>query len=405
MSAIKKETPATDRLRVAWVSPVTPGKLDLATWVETTRELRRQGVDVTLITIGPAGKHSYHGVEVLNIPRPSVYLLGQVLFHMGVLRYLLPRLRDYDVVLFHQLSAIWLLPLRLFGRKRPKLVMDTRDMVDFTTDSLKVRLRTAWFDMITRLAARFADGQTAITPRMAELVHIPDAQLWGIWPSGVDAERFAAAAKGRHWPYHGEPIRLVYVGIFLEKRNLLPLCRAVSRAKSEGMSFIFSVYGDGPLQPELESVAVESQGAVRVEKPVSHDKVPHVLARAHVGVTSLPEVDDIKYEASSPIKLFEYMAAGMPVLATSNKCHTDVVSDGRYAFWAGDVTEETLLGVLRRIWDSRDDLFQLGQEAQADVHGWTYAANAAKLKAALVYGLSRHSYAGAPAGHVRAESR
>lgn len=396
---------AGERLRVAWVSPVTSDKLDAATWVDTTRELRRQGVDVTLITIGPAGKHSYRGVEVFNIPRPSLYLLGQVLFHLGVLVHLLPRLRVYDVILFHQLSAIWLLPLRLFGRRRPRLVMDTRDMVDFATGSYKVRLRTAWFDLITRLAARFADGQTAITPRMAQLVRIPHEQLWGIWPSGVETDRFATAAKARHWPYQGEPVRLVYIGVFLAKRNLLPLGRAVSRAAAEGMSFVFSLYGDGALRPELEAVAAESRGAVRVERPVPHENVPNVLARAHVGVTSLPEVNDVKYEASSPIKLFEYMAAGMPVLATSNKCHTDVVGDGRYAFWADDVNEETLLAALRRIWAERGRLAQLGQEAQADAHGWTYAANAAKLKAALVYGLNQTTYAHSPAGRVRAESR
>ena len=396
--------PSGDRLRMAWVSPVTPDKLDSATWVDTTRELRRQGTDVTLITIGPAGKQSYRGVEVLNIPRPNVYLLGQVLFHLGVLRYLLPRLREYDVILFHQLSAIWLLPLRLAGR-RPRLVMDTRDMVDYTTDSFKIRLRTAWFDMVTGLAARFADGQTAITPRMAELVRVPEDQLWGIWPSAVEAERFAVATKARHWPYQDEPVRLVYIGIFLAKRNLLPLCHAVNRAGAEGMSFVLSLYGDGSLRPELEDVAASSGGAVQVERPVPHENVPHILAQSHVGVTSLPEVDDVKYEASSPIKLFEYMAAGMPVLGTSNVCHTDVVGDGRYAFWADDVTEDALLVALRQIWASRAELSKLGEEAQADVHGWTYAANAAKLKTALAYGLGRREPTHAPAERVRAESR
>ena len=240
---------------------------------------------------------------------------------------------------------------------------------------------------------------------MAELVHIPDEQLWGIWPSGVEADRFAVAAKGRHWPYQGEPIRLVYIGVFLAKRNLLPLCRAVNRAGAEGMSFIFSLYGDGVLRPELEAVAAESHGAVSIERPIPHENVPNVLARAHVGVTSLPEVHDVKYEASSPIKLFEYMAAGMPVLATSNKCHTDVVGDGRYAFWADDVAEDTLLATLREIWTSYNSLAALGQEAQDEVHGWTYAANAAKLKVALAYGLNRPSFAHSSAGRVRVESR
>ncbi len=195
------------------------------------------------------------------------------------------------------------------------------------------------------------------------------------------------------------------MGVFLAKRNLLPLSRAVNRVASEGQAFILSLYGDGPLKEELEQVAAAGNRAVCVERPVPHEEVPPILARAHIGVTSLPEVDDIKYEASSPIKLFEYMAAGMPVLATSNKCHTDVVGDGRYAFWADGVDETTLVDVLHRIWASRAELAELGRQAQDDVHGWTYAANAAKLKAALVYGLSRHNYARTATSRVGVEPR
>ena len=62
-------------LRLAWVSPITPTKLDSVTWLDTTRELRRLGMDVTLLAAGqPAGRHSYRGIEVINIPRPEIYL-------------------------------------------------------------------------------------------------------------------------------------------------------------------------------------------------------------------------------------------------------------------------------------------------------------------------------------------
>jgi len=390
-------------LRLAWVSTVSASTLDAATWLDTTRELRNQGVDVVLILSGPSGKHVYRGVEVLDIARPSIYFLGQMIFYLRVLQFLLARRKSFDVVLFHQKAAIWLLPLRLLGRHRPRLVMDTRDVHDPSND-LKTRLTMLWYAISARLVTRFADGQTAITPRMAELVHIPPEQLWGVWPSGVDAARFAGAAKARHWPYEGEAVRLVYIGIFLVGRNLLPLCRAVHQANREGMSFVFTLYGDGAFRPELEAFASGSDGAIRVEQPVPHEEIPHLLARAHIGVTSLPEVDDRKYEASSPIKLFEYMAAGMPVLATSNKCHTDVVGDGRYAFWADDVTEEALLVTLRQIWADRATLEELGHEAQADVHNWMYTANAAKLKAALIYGLHRDACSQPAMGWMGAES-
>lgn len=379
--------PHTSQPRLFWVSPVTPAKLDSATWLDTTRELRALGMDVTLVTGGePAGPYDYNDVEVLNIPRPHVYLIGQLLFHLNILRYLMPRLMAYDVVLFHQISSVWLLPLRFLGRRRPKLVMDSRDMVDFERGNIKVRLRTLWFRLSYWLSNRLLDGQTAITPAMADLVGIPPEKLWGIWPSGVNLERFAVARRERRWP--GKPVHLVYVGVFLEQRNLLQLAGAVRRANDGGMSFILSLYGDGAFRPQLEVCAAESEGAVRVNRPIPHEEVPRTLAQAQVGVASLPEPNDVKYEASSPIKLFEYMAAGMPVLATNNKCHTDVVGDGRYAFWATGTSEEHLLEALRQIWANRDELHALGEEAAADAPSWTWAAAARKLNAALQHGLN-----------------
>lgn len=380
--------PHTPQPRLFWVSPITPSKLDTTTWVDTTRELRRQGMDVTLVAAGPAGPCQYNGVDVLNIPRPNIYLLGQVLFHLNVLRYLLPRRLSYDVVLFHQISAVWLLPLRLLGRRRPLLVMDSRDIVDLEQGNLKARLRTAWFRMVYWLSERFLDGQTVITPRMADLVGVKPEQLWGIWPSGVDVESFAAARRDRRWPASGKPVHMVYVGIFLAKRNLVPLIRAVQRANDEGMSFVLSLFGDGPLRPEMEALAAGSGGAVRVERPVPHEKIPAVLSQALVGVTSLPDPGDAKYEASSPIKLFEYMAAGMPVLATDSKCHTDVVGDGRFAFWAHGTSEEAILAALRELWAQRQELRLLGSEAAAAAQAWTWSAAARKLNNAIHYGVS-----------------
>lgn len=379
---------------LVWISTISPTRsLDSATWLDTTRELRRLGWDVTLICREEGGRQTVRGVEVLNLGRSQIYLFGQLLFHLRAMLFVLRKWGEVDVVLFHQYSGLWLLPLRLYRwlrrSKRPLLTMDTRDLFDYRPGDKKVRLQMFYDRVVRRLAERWFDGQTTITPQMAELVHIPAGQLWGIWPSGVNPGAFAAASRARSWPQGDEPIHLIYIGMLAPNRNLLPLCHAVSRANREGMAFELSLYGNGKMRPAIEEIAAGEKNGVRLRTPVPHERVPQILAEAHVGVTSLPAPDDKKYQASSPIKLFEYMAAGMPMLATCNVCHTNVVQNGEYVFWADDASEEALYEALRAIWSARHSLESLSCEAVAASHDWTWQAAARKLSDALKFGLAQ----------------
>jgi glycosyltransferase involved in cell wall biosynthesis len=363
------------------------------TWLETTRELRKSGWRVTLIGQGPADGQSIRGVEVLSIPHSQRYAFGSLEFHLRLIRYLLARLKTIDIILFHQLSAPWLLPIRFLsqwmGGKRPILVMDTRDQ-NAVDGSLRNRMRISYFKFAHRISNRWADGQTAITERMAVLAHIPPEQLLGIWPSGVDAARFGQVQKGRRWPEGNEPVQLIYLGKLHSERNLLPLCQAVEQASAEGMAFVLTLIGAGAQQLTLEQFAEQSRGRVRVHEAVPHERVPEVLSQAHIGVTSLPSPDDRKFQASSPVKLFEYMASGLPILTTKNFCHVDVVGDRGFAFWVEDETVASLYAPLKLIWKERHLLRAKGRKAASAVGEWTWTASAAKLSTALEKGLLRH---------------
>ncbi len=379
---------------VVWVhaAPLATA-LDSATWLETTRELRKSGWRVTLIGQGPAGQHAIRGVEVHYLPHSQRYALGSLEFHLRLIRFVVARLKTIDVILFHQLSTPWLLPIRflrqLMGRNRPLLVMDTRDQ-NAVDGSLRNRMRISYFSFAHRISNRWADGQTAITERMADLAHIPREQLWGVWPSGVDTARFVQAQEGRRWPERNEPVRLIYLGKLHAERNLLPLCIALEQVCAEGMAFVLSLVGAGPQQDVLEEFGERSEGRVRVRSAVPHERVPLLLKNAHVGVTSLPSPHDRKFQASSPVKLFEYMASGLPVLTTRNLCHVDVVGDGGFAFWAEDETVASLYAALKLIWHERHLLSVKGQEAASAVGEWTWTASAAKLNRALEEGLLRN---------------
>ena len=378
---------AKETKKIAWVSGTDLfSELDAATWLETTRVLESLGWDVTLISEGAEGSRQVNGVKVLGFSRPRIYFLGSMLLHMRILSYLWRNRNEFGIILFHQISALWLFAfrflLRLFGKARPQFVMDTRDVPDYGS-GLKHWLRVSYFNLMQRMANWWADGQTVITEKMAELVNIPPGKLLGTWPSGADIERFRAARAMRTWPDEGEPLRLIYTGKLHYERNLLQLCQAVVGANSQGMSFRFTLIGDGPQWETLSSFAQGSGGAVHVLERMSHEGIPALLGGAHIGVTPLPASNDSKFETSSPIKMFEYMAAGLPLLATRNVCHTSVVDEGTYAFWADGGSEKDLTKALNLIWQKRMTLAEMGEEAARASEDWSWEASGAKLSKAL----------------------
>jgi glycosyltransferase involved in cell wall biosynthesis len=178
---------------------------------------------------------------------------------------------------------------------------------------------------------------------------------------------------------------LIYVGALHQDRNLMSLCQAVEEANSNGLRFHLSLAGRGEGESALREFAQQTEGRVRVLSPVPHVEVPDLMAQAHVGV--LPFPDEEKFRVSSPIKLFEYMGAGMPILATQIVCHTDVVGNGEYVFWAEDASVEGLLAALHQMWRGWTSLEKMGLRAAAAARDWTWQASARKLCRALERGL------------------
>lgn len=363
--------------------------------LEIAKEMRKLGWRVDLIASGANGRQVVQGIEVLCFPQIDMYLVRQITYHMHVVRYIFQNWGKIDVLLFHQASLIWFLPLRIlnfFYHHSPQFVMDTRTvpMEPAEKATIRDRIRGKYSLIMNNLANRFADGQTAITQRMVDLLGIPREKLWGTWPSGVNKEKFSIARKERQWVGPYDQVNIIYVGSLHYERNLITLCKAVILANQMGMKFKLLLYGDGTEKNDLQSISNKYPGMINVFDSVPHDKIPSILSCAHVGVLPFPDED--KYRASSPIKLFEYMGAGLPILATRIACHTDVIGDGGYVFWAEHADVDGILNALREVWRARLLLADMGEKSLNAAGGWTYKSSAKQLSDALYHSpaLNRH---------------
>ena len=114
---------------------------------------------------------------------------------------------------------------------------------------------------------------------------------------------------------------------------------------------------------------------------VAHDDIPEYLAAMDVGLVLASGERDFHY---SPLKLAEYFAAGLPVVAPRAGSLTTQLHDGVDALLvrAGDATE--LTAALRRLRDDPTERDRLGQAARsAATERWSWDRSGERLLAAL----------------------
>jgi glycosyltransferase involved in cell wall biosynthesis len=179
-------------------------------------------------------------------------------------------------------------------------------------------------------------------------------------PNGVDTRTFTPSGVG------DGPLQAVFVGSLKPWHGVEFAIEAV--AGLEGV--VLTIVGDGPERSRLEEHAERVGAAVRWLGSVPHRFIPVVLSRMHAGLAPYPASADDYF---SPLKAYEYLAAGLPVVASATGQLPSLVEHGRTGLLVapGDAAAlREALGVLR---DDRALARRLGAAARARAvsrHDW-----------------------------------
>ncbi|MDQ7005782.1 MAG: glycosyltransferase family 4 protein [Acidobacteriota bacterium] len=132
-----------------------------------------------------------------------------------------------------------------------------------------------------------------------------------LFPNVVDLDAFSPATED---PAGDAPL-IVFLGSLKPWHGVLDLLEAFHRLSRRLAGPRLRFIGDGPLRSRLEEeIAARDLGArVEVTGGVAHDEIPALLAEAQIGVAPYPKLDNFYF---SPIKLVEYAAAGLAIVAT-----------------------------------------------------------------------------------------
>ncbi|MGO4956733.1 glycosyltransferase family 4 protein [Luteococcus sp. Sow4_B9] len=155
-----------------------------------------------------------------------------------------------------------------------------------------------------------------VRDRAAEAGAEPGAVV--VTPNGVNTNRITAVE-----PDLSGPGVVVFVGTLKPWHGTEHLFTAATLAREP---WRLRIVGDGPQREQLEALAAEHQLDVEMVGAVAPQDVPGHLAGALVAVAPYPASDDHYF---SPLKVYEYSAAGLPVVASRIGEIPQVVLDGQ----------------------------------------------------------------------------
>jgi glycosyltransferase involved in cell wall biosynthesis len=236
-------------------------------------------------------------------------------------------------VIIERLSLLGHVGIDLADALRVPLIVEVNALLTDEARQFRSLQLGGLADEIERRVLTRADAVLPVSRQLADQIAargVPREKLHVI-PNGADVQRFAAApAKATCRAQLGLGQRFVagFVGSLKPWHGADVLLAAFARVLAEEPEARLLVVGDGPEAAGLRELAqrLEIASAVVFIGAVEHDKVPLYLRAMDVAAAPYCPLDGFYF---SPIKLFEYMAAGTSVVASDIGQCRDVIDSER----------------------------------------------------------------------------
>jgi len=242
-----------------------------------------------------------------------------------LLLYLIKILPQYDIIYARDFHAVIIAQLpRLVFRK--KLVFEINGIANeewrLKKDSFLNHILVSFIKRAEKMATRYSEKIISVAPKiklyLTQHFNCPSEKI-DVIPNGVNAKMFC--------PIHNSPflvqwknrlgIRaqdtvIAYVGNLAPWQGINDLIEIAFRLLYKNKDLKFLIVGEGPLKSLLGKKVLNSGygGDIVLTGMVNHEEIPFIINLADICVAPLRVV------TGSPIKVFEYMACGKPVVTS-----------------------------------------------------------------------------------------
>lgn len=199
-------------------------------------------------------------------------------------------------------------------------------------------------------------------------------------PNGVDTDRFGPHVE-RELPAAGGVVTIGFIGSLRPWHGVERLVAAFLRLRQEGLAVRLLIVGDGPMRERIEADCKEAASEVVLTGAVMPDRIPGLLASMDIAVAPYPKMESFYF---SPLKLFEYMAAGSAIVASASGQVEDVIQDDKTGLLYEPDDADGLCSALRRLSTDaalRDRIGAMARQTAEREHRWERVAESILARA------------------------
>lgn len=229
----------------------------------------------------------------------------------------------------------------------------------------------------TERAIRIADGIVTLTSSLRDRVRelYRPATPIEVIPDGFNTSLFSPVTGNA-------PPRLVYTGHFAPWKGVDVLIRALTRLPGVPVLLIGGSNQGDAAREELRALAVVEGVADRIEwvENIPQGEIPARVRGGDIAVLPTTAQHGEQF-AASPLKLFEYMALGLPIVASDLPSIRDVICDGENGVLFANESPDSLAAAVQRLIKSPEERVMIAANALRQSARYTWQERVRRILA------------------------